>query len=110
MDISDKIIGQICVLKVSGRIDSSSSPELEKKINKLISQGEKNILLNFSNLEYISSAGLRVLLVSAKKLKSVNGKFMICCIKGMVKDVFVMSGFIDILTIFKNEEEALNNA
>jgi anti-sigma B factor antagonist len=109
MNISDKKIGMVCILNVSGRIDSTSSQEFEKKISKYICQGEKNILLDFSNLEYISSAGLRVLLVSAKNLKAVNGKFMICCIKGMVKEVFLMSGFIDILTIFKNEEEALNN-
>ena len=62
---------------------------------------------NFENLEYISSAGLRVVLVIAKKLKPVNGQMLISNLKGVVKEVFEISGFTSLLQIYETEEEAL---
>lgn len=88
-------------------MDSITSPDLERRINELIVSGERTIVVNLSGLSYISSAGLRIFLVSAKKLKSLGGKFLLCSLGGMVKEVFVMSGFADILSIYDTEEKAL---
>lgn len=109
MKISEIKNGNVYILRFTGRVDSVTSADLETKINKLICQGEIFVLLNFANLEYISSAGLRVLLTSAKKIKTNNGKFMICSLKGIVKEVFFISGFNEILSIYENEEEALKH-
>ncbi len=95
------------VVSLKGRIDAVTAPELEKKINGFIKEGEGCFVINFENLEYISSAGLRVVLVIAKKLKSVNGQVLISNLKGVVKEVFDISGFTSILQIYETENEAL---
>jgi anti-anti-sigma factor len=61
---------------------------------------EKNILLDFKELEYISSAGLRSVLIAAKKAKELQGKFALACLAKMVKDVFDLSGFSSIIQIY----------
>ena len=110
MKIVESKSGTVYICRLYERIDSMTSPILEDKLTKLIGFGERTILLDFANLDYISSAGLRVLLSSAKKLKANNGALKICSLKGMVKEVFTMSGFADIIPIYQNEEEALGNA
>ncbi len=95
------------VVSLKGRMNAVTAPELEKKINSFISEGESCFVINFGNLEYISSAGLRVVLVVAKKLKPVNGRMLISNLKGVVKEVFEISGFTSLLQIYETEEEAL---
>lgn len=109
MKISEEKKGDVVCLCLSERLDSVTAPDFENKLNGLIGQGLKKIIVNFSALEYISSAGLRVLLVATKKLKETNGKFLICSLQGMVKEVFKMSGFIEILPVFDTEQEAFKN-
>ena len=76
-------------------------------INALIDAGTSRILIDFEALEYISSAGLRVLLATAKKLKSAGGDLKICSLNDTVQEVFDISGFSSILTVSANPEEAL---
>lgn len=96
------------VVYVKGRLDAVTSPELEKKVIGLVDEGNNNFIINCNDLEYISSAGLRVILVVTKKLKSLNGKALLSNLKGVVKEVFNISGFTSILQICETEEEALN--
>ncbi len=65
------------------------------------------MIINLSDLEYISSAGLRSILAIAKVLKAKGGKMIFACLKGTVKDVFKISGFGSIFQIYDSEEEAL---
>jgi len=109
MKISENKKGEVLILGVSGRLNCVSSPDLEKRLNELIESGEHNLLINFSNLEYISSAGLKVLLETSKELRAKEGKLLICCLSGMVKRVFEISGFNVILSTYENEKEALKN-
>ena len=87
----------LTVLKIEGRLDTTSAPELEKTIN---GEGDalKNLVLDFSGVEYISSAGLRVLL-SAQKKMNVQGHMELTNVKEAVMDIFEMTGFADILEI-----------
>ena len=69
MKIQDHKVGAVVVVEVEGRLDSVTSSELEKEILSLLQSGESNLLIDFAGLDYISSAGLRVLLMAAKRLK-----------------------------------------
>ena len=87
----------VTVLKLEGRLDTTTAPELEKTIN---GEGDalKNLVLDFAGVDYISSAGLRVLL-SAQKKMNVQGHMELINVKETVMDIFEMTGFADILEI-----------
>ena len=81
-----------------GRLDTTTAPDLEKELKELFEQGVSQLTMDFEQLDYISSAGLRVLLFAQKSL-SENGKMMIRNVKPEIMEVFDITGFIDILTI-----------
>ncbi len=81
-----------------GRLDTTTAPDLEKELKELFEQGVSQLTLDFEQLDYISSAGLRVLLFAQKSL-SENGKMTIRNVKPEIMEVFDITGFIDILTI-----------
>lgn len=107
MEIATRKEGGAMVVSVTGRIDAVTAPEFEKGLSALIAGGDMVLLLNLNDLEYISSAGLRSILSTAKQLKANQGKLLFCGLKGPVKDVFKISGFGSIFKIFETEEEAL---
>ena len=95
------------VLSINGRIDTTTATELEQAINKEIGVGKRQILLDFSRVSYISSSGLRVLLATAKKLKTPGDKFAICSLSPEVLKVLRLAGFTSIFSIYSSEGEAL---
>ena len=95
------------VVSVNGRIDAVTAPEFEKELTALMVAGDCTMVLNFTGLEYISSAGLRSILSTAKQLKVKNGKLLFAGLQGPVKDVFKISGFGSIFKIYETEAEAL---
>jgi anti-anti-sigma factor len=95
------------VISVKGKIDAVTAPDFEKALANLIAQGENTLLLNLIGLEYISSAGLRSILATAKQLKTKNGKILFSGLRGPVKDVFNISGFGTIFKIFETKDDAL---
>ncbi len=107
MEIQTRKEKNTVVMGVKGRIDATTAPEFEKSLSDFIAKGEKIFLLNFSELEYISSAGLRSILSTAKKLKEQKGKIVLAGLKGPVEEVFKISGFHSIFKTFESEEAAL---
>jgi len=95
------------VIAVSGRIDAVTAPEMEKTLRDWMAKGETRFVLNFSRLEYISSAGLRAILAAGKQLKSKEGRMVFYGLRGSVKEVFKISGFETVFQVFETEEEAL---
>ena len=93
-------------MKVIGRLDAATSPEFEKQVAACFEQGTKGLILNFTELEYISSAGLRVLIFAAKKTKSGNGAMALFGLRDHVKEVLEIAGFLSILQILSTEDEA----
>ena len=85
------------VFALSGRLDTTTSPELEAKLNS--ENVSEDLVLDFKDLEYISSAGLRVLLVLKKKLEALGKSLEIVNINDVVKEVFNVTGFVNILNI-----------
>jgi len=95
------------IVSIAGRVDTATAPALEQAINREIEMGHRKILLNFSGVSYISSGGLRVLLSTAKKLKSPGDKFGICCLSAEVHKILRLAGFTSIFSIYPSEGEAL---
>ncbi len=107
--MSIKIVesGKIRMIDLEGRLDSGTSPAAESEINKLLVAGYVKIIVNLSQTEWVSSSGLRVLLVAAKKLSAMNGKLILCHPNEVVKEILDISGFSTILDVRDSEEEAL---
>ena len=84
-------------LEITGRLDTITAPALDKTINENL-EGVKTLLLDFKSLEYVSSAGLRVLLSAQKKMQQI-GAMKVINVCEEVMEVFEMTGFTDVLTI-----------
>lgn len=97
MTINKKEEGTALTLELVGRLDTTSAPQLEAELKKSI-DGVSSLIMDFTELEYISSAGLRVLL-SAQKVMNKQGKMLITGANESVLEVFEITGFSDILTI-----------
>ncbi len=107
MKIETNIKGNYTELKLDGRLDTNSSLILEKELMGIIEQGNKNILINLEELNYINSSGLRVFLAAAKLLDSMGEKLNICCVKDYIKEVFEIAGFSSIFHIQKTADEII---
>ena len=97
MTIEIKRNAEETVIKLSGRLDTTTAPALDKTINEDIGDA-KSLILDLKGLEYISSAGLRVLLSAQKKMHK-HGSMKVTNVRETVMEVFEMTGFADILTI-----------
>ena len=97
MEVNNKRIDDVLTINVEGRLDSTTAPALEDSM-RTIMDGAKEIIFDFTKLEYISSAGLRVLLSAHKQMSAKNGMKVIN-VNEIVQEVFDVTGFADILTI-----------
>lgn len=97
----------IMELSISGRLDAVSAVEADKDFSSVIDAGHERLLVNLTSLDYISSAGLRVLLVVAKRIQQNGGKLVLCSLSSNVQEVFEISGFSSIFSIFPTNEEAV---
>ena len=97
MTIEKKINGEAITLIVSGRLDTQTAPELENELDAVLS-GIKELTFDFTNLEYVSSAGLRVIL-KAQKAMNAQGSMKLTGVNDSIMEVFDITGFLDILTI-----------
>lgn len=97
MTINHTLDGEKLSVELEGRLDTTTSPTLEALLMEKRPVSE--VVFDFSKLEYISSAGLRVLLAEQKYVNSVSGKMIIRNVKNMVMEVFEITGFVDLLTI-----------
>lgn len=103
----EEIRGGVLIMRMRGRLDALSSTEAEKKICDSADSGQWKVVLDMSGVTYVSSAGLRMLLSSTKKLRSYSGKLALCSTTPNVLDMLKISGFDHVLELYKTEEEAL---
>lgn len=94
------------VIEFSGNLDTATSPDVEKRVNACIDEGDLKFVFNFENTKYMSSSGLRVLLATAKKLRG-KGELKISNLNPVIEEVFDVSGFSSILNVYATEAEAL---
>lgn len=107
MEIIENQKEGISIFKLNGRLDSNTSPALEKKLVSAIENGTRNMVIDFENLDYISSAGLRIILKTTKDLKRTEGNIVLCAMQDYVREVFEIAGFDTFLPIFATVDEAL---
>ena len=107
VELKEKKIGEVLLLEMHGRLDAVSTPEIEKKVFDYINHGQYKLILDFGGVDYISSAGMRMLLSTTKKLKGLSGHLVLCSITTNVMDVFKMSGFDHVLELSEDKDSAL---
>lgn len=98
MNISETRSGDVIQIKIDGRVDTTTSPQLQNAILQAFQKGSK-LVLDFSDVEYVSSAGLRALLIGQKTANSKGGSMTLVNVADAVLQVFKMSGFSGILHI-----------
>jgi anti-sigma B factor antagonist len=108
MEINIRESGEIRLVDFIGRLDTGTSPAGESEINSLLEAGHRKIIINLAETEWVSSSGLRVFLVAAKKIAIINGKLKICEPNEVVKEILDISGFSTILDVRASEGEALS--
>ena len=101
--------GKVIVAKVEGRLDSAVAAEFETAIMEVVKNGAKQVVVDFHDVSYIASAGLRVLLMAAKQLKAGGGVIALCDMTPSIKEVFEVSGFDQILPIFEDQTSAVKS-
>jgi anti-anti-sigma factor len=98
MEIQQEVRGGVSVVAPSGRVDSTTSVELERAIGGALEGGTRRLVVDFERVSYISSAGLRVLLVAAKRLGGGKGALALCAMNEAVRQVFDLAGFLPLFT------------
>lgn len=107
MIFTNEKIGSALVASVAGQVNSANAASLETQMLTLVDSGEHDWVLDLGRLEYISSAGLRVVLMLAKRIRENQGQLVLCGMHPHVREVFDISGFLAILTVVDTRDEAL---
>lgn len=109
MEIKEHKEGNIIILEPNGRLDTNTSDEFEAKLVGLTDEEELRLVIDLIHVDYISSAGLRVLLMAAKKLKIMNGSIVLCSMSNHIKEVFDIAGFTPIFSIEQSRDKAIES-
>jgi len=107
MKLESNTIDSVTVVEMEGNLDTNTSVDAQEHINTLIDDGAVKLLVDFAEVDFVSSAGLRVLLATAKRLGGSGGSLRICGLNEAVNEVFEISGFSTILDVFPSRDEAL---
>ncbi len=110
MDITERNRGDVKIIGLRGRLDAVSSPGFEQRLRNLTGQGERRLVLDFSDLSYISSMGLRVLIDTAKTLQRNKGRLALAAPNNHIREVLKIAGFTSIFSIYPTCEEAVEFA
>jgi anti-anti-sigma factor len=97
----------VTVITPSGRIDTTTSGAVEEAIRRTVDAGARDLVVDFAGVEYISSAGLRVFLVLAKRMRDVQGRLVLCDMPEPVRQVFHLAGFMPLFRVERSQDAAL---
>jgi anti-anti-sigma factor len=109
MNIKKEKINDFSIIAIDGRIDTLNSTVLESEMDQLHSSGETKIIIDCRDIKYISSSGLRVFLNAQKKAITTKGILSLCNMQLPIREIFDISGFSSIFTIFNTLQEALDH-
>ena len=107
MNIQHSTQGSVTILAPAGRIDTTTSRPLEEGIRQVVDDGARDLVIDFGNVDYISSAGLRVFLVLAKRLRDLQGRLVLCGMREPVRQVFHLAGFMPLFRVEASQDAAL---
>ena len=109
VNVTTERIDDILSADVEGRIDGSNVVQFEEAVRTAIEDSDRAVIMNFEKLVYISSAGLRAILLTAKSLQNRDAKLLLCSLSDRIREVFEISGFDKILPIHPSKAEALDS-
>ncbi len=107
MEIREEKRGDVKIIGLHGRLDASTSPGVEKQLLALVAQGQVLIAFDLSGLSYISSLGLRVLMVVAKQVQTGGGRMALATLNDSVREIFNLAGFTHLFSVFQTVDEAV---
>ncbi len=100
--------GDVDIVRPAGRLDSATSEALGRAVGEIFDAGSRRMVIDFSQLEYVSSAGLRATLIAGKRMRGVpGGKLALCALVPGVREIFEISGFLTIFTVCADLDTAL---
>ena len=109
MEISVKPLKHVDIVSVTGRIDSATAPEFDNALKGLLERGRKKIVLDFTKLDYMSSAGLRAMLSALKAAKNGGGNLVLVNVNERVRDTLVLVGFQSLFLQFNDIVDAVDS-
>jgi anti-sigma B factor antagonist len=109
MEINQQDVDNIRIIGISGRIDATTSKDVEAVLNASIDQDQSKIVIDLAGVEYISSVGLRVLLATLKKQRQKQGQLKLASLQPFVKEVFEVTGFTKLFSIHPNRDDAIKS-
>ena len=109
MEITHNMENEILIFAIKGRLDAATAPIAEETIKEKLAENTNRLLFDLSELEYLSSGGLRVILSAAKEIRRREGKVALAELKPYVYEIFEVSGFTDLIPIKETIEEALKD-
>ena len=107
MQIAETRRDGIIAVAPAGRIDTTTAPTLEGHLDALLAGGARRVIVDFSRVDYISSAGLRVMLIVARRMKESNGRLALCAFPEAVRQVFQLAGFLPLFTVCESQDIAM---
>jgi stage II sporulation protein AA (anti-sigma F factor antagonist) len=107
LELQDAEENGVAIVAAVGQIDSRTAPELEARLNKLLSEKKREILLDLTRLDYVASAGLRIFVMVGKRLQAEGGRLALCALNPSVHKVLEVSGFLDLFPIRSDRADAL---
>ena len=108
MDVTSQRTGGALVVSVEGRVDGANARKFQKAVETVIEDSDRAVVLDMENLSYISSAGLRSILLIAKGLQKRDSRFAVCSLQNAISEVFRIVGFDKIVTIHSSQEDAVS--
>ena len=109
MEMTISETGDITIVRFQGKLDGQSAPVAQTALREIVGTGATRVLLDLTHLSFISSAGLRVLMMAAKDVRRRQGAVRACSASAAVKDAFNISGMAAIITLMRTEVEALDD-
>lgn len=109
LEILSKEVNDVVVVDLVGNLDTNTAPDAESNINLHLESGVKKIVINLEQTKYVSSAGLRIFLATAKKMTASGGAVKLCAANEVVQEILDISGFSSILDVKSTEADALND-
>jgi anti-sigma B factor antagonist len=110
MNVEQTSAGEVQIFRITGRLDSTTAPAFEAQVLPTVRPGSNRIVFDFTAVDYVSSAGLRTVLLAAKQTRATQGGFAIFGMSPAIFQVFKMSGFARIIALFDDEAQAVNAA
>ncbi len=110
MDLKQESVGDVTVLAISGRVDSTTAPKLQEQLISVMNAPQASVLVDLTGMDYISSAGFRVLLLGAKRAESTGNRLVLCGLSAKVRQLFDLGGFLDLFSIAATREEGITGA